>query len=76
MEVGCEIEESFQDTMRRLHVWALKYSIQKSKVLWLMFGSMQRFEGFVEDAVGFPMETSIDDTKIQVDVAVLWRGNV
>jgi len=41
MEVACEIEESFQDTMRRLHVRALKYSIPKNKVLWRMFGFMQ-----------------------------------
>lgn len=31
MEVGCEIEESFQDTMRRLE--ALEYSFEKNEVL-------------------------------------------
>jgi len=38
-----------------------------------MFGFMQHFEGFVEDAVGSTTETSKDDAMIQIDGCVMER---
>jgi len=73
MEVGCEIEESFQDTVSRLNVWALKYFISEKQGFGECLALCNALKGLLRMRWDSPWRP-VDDTKIQVDGAVMERG--
>jgi len=71
VEVGCEIEESFQDTMTRL---MCGHSFQKKKGFSEFLVLCNTLKDLLRMLLNPPRETIKDDAMIQIEMSVPWRG--